>query len=64
MAAYSGPVNGARATAIDPYLEHLVSEVEQEQHQGVPLKTRDYVSLALLTIVVPILLTLWGVFAA
>lgn len=64
MAAYSGPVDDARATAIDPHLQHLVAQVEQPEHQGVPLEARDYVSLAVLTIIVPIILTVWGVIAS
>ncbi|WP_448263651.1 hypothetical protein [Microbacterium aurum] len=64
MAAQSGPVNDARATVPDVQLQGMIAELDHAEHQGVPLRPRDYILLALLTIAVPIILTVWGVAVA
>lgn len=60
MAAYSNPGENVRKIETDSQLQSLVTAVEQEVHQGVPLIARDYVALAVLTVVVPIVITIWG----
>ncbi len=45
---------------LTPIEQSLVSAVEQPANQGEPLQSRDYVALAVVTVLVPILLVLIG----
>lgn len=64
MAAIHSPADEARAVIQDPHLGNLVDQLEQSEHQGVLLEKRDYVLLGFATILVPILLTVWGMLAS
>jgi|GEM_PF-5386719 len=64
MATQSGPADVVRAFDQDPNLQNLVLQLEHPEHQGILLETRDYVLLGIATIIIPILLTVWGALAS
>ncbi len=64
MATQTSSVEDARADIQDPHLRGLVDQLEQPEHQGVQLVKRDYVILGFVTILIPILLTIWGMLAS
>ncbi|CAG7608123.1 hypothetical protein ACFPZL_06860 [Leucobacter soli] len=64
MAAQVSSAEEARALIEEPHLRDLVDQLEQPEHQGIQLEKRDYVLLGLATILVPVILTVWGMLAS
>lgn len=54
---------GVTASA-DARLTELIELIERPENQGEALRPRDYVTLLIATIGVPVLLTVWGVLAS
>jgi len=53
------PRNGGQRDA-DTRLDALIEQIQQPENQGEPLLARDYAVLLVVTVLVPILLTVWG----
>lgn len=49
---------------LDPKIQNLVDEINRPENQGTPLLPRDYVTLFIVTLGLPIALTVWGVLNA
>lgn len=64
MSAGQPPLTSTDVKAGDVALATVVEQINQPEHQGVPLLAKDYVALIVATIVVPIAITIWAVAVA
>lgn len=64
MSHEASGISSHQSGGLDPNLQSLINEIELPENQGIPLTTRDYVVLFIVTLAVPVALTIWGVLNA
>ena len=64
MSTTTSVSQGGGAVGLDARLHDLIEQIEQPGNQGEGLRPRDYIALLIVTIGLPVLLTIWGVLAS